>query len=89
MYSVSIRSVVLLARSKTLGSGVLGQYSVRSFVGEIQDISVRCTRSVVLLVRSKTLGSDVLGHYSVSSSVGEIQDFMVRRIRSVFGQTFL
>ena len=70
MYSVSIRSIVLLVRSKTLGSGVLGQYSVRSFVGEIQDIRVRCTRSVVLLVRSKTLGSDVLGQYSVSSSVG-------------------
>ena len=46
MYSVSIRSVVLLVRSKTLWSGVLGQYSVRSSVGESQDIRLRCTRSV-------------------------------------------
>ena len=47
MYSVSIRSVVLLVRrSKTLGSGVLGQYSVSSSVGEMQDIRVRCTRLV-------------------------------------------
>ena len=30
MYSISIRSAVLLMRSKTLGSDVLGQYSVSS-----------------------------------------------------------
>ena len=33
-------------RSKTLGSDVLGQYSVSSSVGEIQDFKVRCTRPV-------------------------------------------
>ena len=41
MYSVSIRSIVLLERSITLGSVVLGQYSVSSSIGEIQDFSVR------------------------------------------------
>ena len=47
MYSISIRSVVLLVRSKNLGPGVFGQYSVSSSVGEeIQDFRVRCTRSV-------------------------------------------
>ena len=44
MYSVIIRSVVLLGRSETLWSGVFGQYSVRRFVGEIKDFRVRCTR---------------------------------------------
>ena len=46
MYSISIRSAVLLVRSKTLGSDVLGQYSVSSSAGEMQDIRVRCTRLV-------------------------------------------
>ena len=47
MYSVSIRSVVLLVRPKTLGTGVLGQYSVSSSVGDdIQDCRVRRIRLV-------------------------------------------
>ena len=78
-------------RSETLGSDIFGEYSVRSSVGEIQDIRLRCTRpgsirSLVLLVSSITLESGILGQYSVSSSIGEIQDFRVRCIRSVFGQ---